>query len=64
MSAGGGHRSYYRLKLVLFPPDCSDLFSKLKRIFIESSNFPEDFSGNGLLRLADGLEIPTQLVVY
>jgi hypothetical protein len=64
VSAGGCHRSYYRLKKVLFGPDCSDLCGKLKPYLLNLPSFLEDFlKGSAPARL-DRLEMPTEMVVY
>jgi hypothetical protein len=62
--ADGCHRSWYRLEKVFFPPDCSGLFNKLKRIFVEFWVCRANFSGEGRGRFQNGLEIPTEMVVY
>jgi hypothetical protein len=49
---------------VLYPPDCSDLCGKLKPVFLESSIFLESFFGMGRLAIPEGLEMPTEMVVY
>jgi hypothetical protein len=49
---------------MLFPPDCSGLSGKIKWLFLESSIFVESFSGKSRTPCPEGLEMPTEMVVY
>jgi hypothetical protein len=63
MFTGGCHRSWCWWNKVLFPPDCIELYDKIKwesiEFFVFASIFREEAKMFGC-----ELEIPTETVVY